>query len=359
MTSAAVRPDRLDAPGRTAPWRGFVRLSPPELLEAVRMATPRNGLLLRGLFGTLLLGLGLVLHFGLGATRVSGGQANPDGRSEFDLRDTPSSPNLNNTSAETPATPAPAPHLEPVSHRTEDDGNSPATAEPPGPALAEVAPPVPAPTVIEVPEYLRSSHRGETPMTRTWTRLGFPSLLAAALAASSARGQLDGEPDKADAILNQLKGVTSTLKELDNLKSLPKSLLDLEKKITDALAALEVNTELRLGTVQRDLNSLKEQYTQLKQDIDALRNRLATRPQTTALYPPAGQGTGRLRLVNTFPTPVSVLVNDRVYQLNPMETRYTEPLPAGMFTYEVLGIQERRSRALSSGETFLVHVYPR
>lgn len=196
-------------------------------------------------------------------------------------------------------------------------------------------------------------------MTRTWTRLGFPALLAAALAASSARGQLDGEPDKTAAILNQLKSVTATLKELDSLKALPKNLTELERTITDALASLEVNTNLRIGTVQRELNALKDQYTQLKQDIDALRNRLPARQPTTALYPPNGAGTGRLRLVNTYLVPVSILVNGRVYQLTPGETRFTEPLPAGSFSYEVLGIQEPRSRALSPGETFLVHVYPR
>ena len=133
----------------------------------------------------------------------------------------------------------------------------------------------------------------------------------------------------------------------------------MEGRITEALADLDVKANLRLGNLTRDLNALKEQYTQLKQDLDALRSKLAARPPQTSMYPSNGQGTGRVRLVNTYPQPVSILVNGRVYQLNPLETRTTEPLPAGPFTFEVIGIQDRSTRTLLPGETYQIHVYPR
>ena len=177
-------------------------------------------------------------------------------------------------------------------------------------------------------------------MMRNWNRLGWPAILAAALAASPAPAQFDGDPDRTDAILNQLKSVSKALGELD-------------KKLSDALDNLEKSTHLRVQRLQADLN-------QLKQDLEALRGRLPARQPTTALYPPNGLTTGRLRLSNTSIQPVTIIVNNRMaYPLNPGEVRITDPVPAGTFAYEVVGIQGPTSRALAPGETFSIHVHPR
>src|SRR5262249_21506931 len=140
-----------------------------------------------------------------------------------------------------------------------------------------VAPAAPPAAVIEVPEYLRYPHRGETPMMHTWNRLGLSALLAAALAAGPARGQEVFQPgntdtgDKTDTILDQLKTLSQSVKDLGPLKDVPQRLAELDRKISEALADLEKNSTLRMNAVQRDLQTLREQYAQLKQELDALR----------------------------------------------------------------------------------------
>ncbi len=382
MPSAPVR---LSAP---AAARTLGRAGPgPEVLHRLpafrspSRAALRGGVSLHALFLTLLLCLGLILDFGMRAPTRPGQPAQPVGPAEFDLRTTASSPKLNFisvTSSVREQTPTPQPETGAVAPIGKEvpvpEAGTPVPfalavtrEEPPGtPAL--VLPPADSPTpvsasVIEVPEYLRYPHRGDTPMMRTWNHFGLSALLGAALSASPARAQLDGEPEKADAILKQLQTIT---KSLEQLKSLPQNFAELEKKLADAekrlagtLSNFETVSQLQMQSLQRELNSLRDQYAQMKQEMDSLRKGLSGKQPTTALYPPAAAAAGRVRLVNTWPSPISVVVNNRTYRLEPNETRYTDPIPAGTFTYEVLGIQDRVSRAILPGETYLVHVHPR
>ena len=74
--------------------------------------------------------------------------------------------------------------------------------------------------------------------------------------------------------------------------------------------------------------------------------------------------TGRIRLSNTFATPVTVFVNQRAYTLFPNETRDLESQPAGPFQYEVLAsnfgvVQPRKTVSLNPNETFTISVYTR
>lgn len=201
-------------------------------------------------------------------------------------------------------------------------------------------------------------------MMHTWTRVGLPALLAAVLTASPTFGQFDGELDKSQAILHELKGVTKSLQDLKNLPTtvteLEKKVSNLEKKLNEQLANQDMNTQLRIQDLRADLGTLREQQAQLKQELETLRSKLTPRPATTALYPPNGTANGRLRLRNTFLDEVSIVVNNRpAYRVPPGGEVWVEAVPAGLFTYEVLGIQPRLSRSLSAGETFTIHVYPR
>ncbi len=380
MTTAPVMKEEG---GRMKDEKGSSFILPPSSLVMRPYATPPDATALLTLFGLLSLGLAALLQFGTSPPVQSARPAEPTGSAEIDLRAAPPSPNLNFTSAETPAAPAPPPNS--VTRAAEDNlppaqPVAPPPVEPPALQLTEAAarpvdmpalmPPVveppPAPVepppalvtpaaVIEVPEYLRYPLRGDTPMTHLWNRLGLPAVLAAAFAAGSAPGQ-DPDKTKTDPILDQLKGINETLKEL---KKLPQSLSDLERKITDQPSSQDTKTVLTLQDMRRDLNMLRDDYAQLKRDLDALRGRSPSSTPIRSLYPPASVATGRLRLVNTYPQIMSIVVNGRAYELRPGEERYTEPLPAGLFTYEVLGVQERTSRPLAAGETFTVHVYPR
>lgn len=358
------------------------RPEPPTFrpLVLLRQALFRGGLVVKLFFLALLIGLGLILDFGIRALVPSRQAAQPDQPAEIDLRSKSSSSKLNFTSALSSVrvqTPTPQPETGVAVPESRDrDVPNPEAARPMVLALADSRgeptvdlpelspPPTVSATVIEIPEYLRYPHRGDTPMMRTWNQFGLSALLAAALAASPARAQLDGEPEKADAILKQLQTIT---KALNKLESMPKNLGELEKKIADAetrlatsLSSLETISQLQAQSLRNELNSLKQQYAELKQEMDSLKKGMSARqPTTTALYPPTAGAAGRLRLVNTYLSPVSIVVNNRTYRLEPGEDRFTDAIPAGLFTYEVLGIQDRVSRAILPGESYLIHVYPR
>jgi hypothetical protein len=189
-------------------------------------------------------------------------------------------------------------------------------------------------------------------MVNTWKKLGMHIILATAVAPAQA-GQLDGpgstaqEPDKAAAIARQLEDLTKAL-----------------NKLVEQLRDSETTNNVRAARSQKDLEELRGQIALLRKDLDELRNRSTASQPSTAFYAPGTAPTGRLRLINTYTVPVSFIVNDQVsYPVAPGETRFTNPLPAGTFTYEVLGvgfgsIQSRVSRALAANETFTIHVHP-
>src|SRR5262249_30263521 len=113
---------------------------------------------------------------------------------------------------------------------------------------------------------LREPHRGESPMTHTWKLLGLNTLLAAALATPALAGQLDGPPagqvegNKPDPVLEKLKGLEN---KLDAMESSLKAKLD----------NLDTNVQLKNAKLQTDVEDLKRQITQLRQDLDAIRTR--------------------------------------------------------------------------------------
>ncbi len=362
MTVAADRPGPPE-PGPTPglrsyrPSHSFARL--PRQLRQLATAVPETHGWLLVLCAFLFFILSVLLVFGIGppsrppaSTAAVAEEVAP---TEVDLQESIAAPNLNSTSAEAPAAaPAPAPQVE---IRPPDEPPQ-LRADAPGSVTAPPGYNVP---VVEIPEYLRYSQRGETPMMRTWKQLGLPAILAASFAASpSAQALAQASEDKADAILKELKEVKKTLQELEQLRELPKSLTELERKISDKLQNLEMDTRLRTEAFQRDLGALKDQYGLLRQEIEALRGRPPTGKPSTSLYPPAAPPAGRLRLVNTWVDTVSVVVNNtQTYRIPPGGEAFVESVPAGNFTYEVLGIQGRVSRSLAPGETYSIHVYPR
>src|SRR5262249_33085022 len=149
-----------------------------------------------------------------------------------------------------------------------------AAPTPTPPPAAVVLPQLPptepsAPVLPAVPEEsggncyaLREPHRGESPMTHTWKLLGLNTLLAAALATPALAGQLDGPPagqvegNKPDPVLEKLKGLEN---KLDAMESSLKAKLD----------NLDTNVQLKNAKLQTDVEDLKRQITQLRQDLDA------------------------------------------------------------------------------------------
>jgi hypothetical protein len=190
-------------------------------------------------------------------------------------------------------------------------------------------------------ETLRTPHRGESPMMATWRRINQHLLLAAALtAASPAFAEPPVEPSR-DEVID---------KKFDDLKGM---LETLTKEIR-ALQGEALSSTTRTAKLENQIEELKDKIARMQRDLDGLK------ANRTAFSPPDPEPrTGRLRLVNAYYEPVTVVVNGRAYTLAASETRYIDSVAAGTFTYEVLGIQAQRSRGLAPNETFTITVYPR
>jgi hypothetical protein len=192
-------------------------------------------------------------------------------------------------------------------------------------------------------------------MQRTWRILTLATLMVGMLPAVAGEGQKssDDGPTKADlpSIAKRLDEINKSLKSLDDL--VPQLL-----KIRDG--ARELNS--KVTQAQSDVLELRRQLAQLQQNVDSLSRRLGGVQTQISGYAGLGNGspaTGRVRLVNTFPQTMTIRVNNAVHEVPPGQERYTEPLPAGNFTYEVLGVSAPVVRPLAAGETFTVTVYPR
>jgi hypothetical protein len=374
---------RWGLPDRAVFVRALRALAPRSLLPGIDLP-PRRGLLVLGTFALVGLCAGLA---------VFGARPRPE-PAGFDLRAEDSSSKLNSTSAGAPATlveAAPPTELDNRSHDAQEEASRPqpvpapvAQAPSPEPAPPSLTPAAPAVVLPQLPPttpaapvlpvavqeafsancyVTREPHRGDSPMMRTWKLLGLNTLLAAALSTPVLAGQLDGpaaaQPEERDksAVLEKLKG-------------LEKKLDDMEAGLKKSIDNLETNALLKTNRLQRDMEDLKGQIAQLRQDVDAmrtrefptlrkdmedgLRNRQSNYPSTAA-----SPATGRVQLRNTFPEMMTIIVNGVSQRVLPNQT-VTVPVPAGTFTYWILGVQAQpQTRTLAANETYDIHVFPR
>jgi outer membrane murein-binding lipoprotein Lpp len=197
-------------------------------------------------------------------------------------------------------------------------------------------------------------------MSYRWPLPGLCGLLIAALAAGTAAAdpeipkQTDGQ--KLDELLRQLKDVKAAAESLKDVRA---DLERLNKRLDDGSSVVNE----RIDRVRSAIRGLDDRIKQLEHDVDALRAQASTSNRVSG-YAGLGNGTappptGTIRLRNSFPDQVSVVVNGQSYQLLPGETQVLPNQPAGPFTYEVLGIQAPRTVTLAPSERFTITVYPR
>lgn len=284
------------------------------------------------------------------------------GRADLDLLDDSSSLNLNLTSADACAAEA-APAVPSDSVRSTAVGcfqNEPAVVAAP-PQILELdgfALPTAAPSweSFAIP----TRHHGDSPMMRNWKLLGLDLILVGALATPLAAGQRDGPQDEANK-------EALVLKEVRDLKTS----IDALTKAIKSLQESSTTTGVQLQKTQEDINGLKRQVAQLQQEeMDGLRRQIAQllkdvddlrvkTARTSAYQPqPPATPTGRVRIVNIFTVPATVIVNTRAYAVNPGTVVMSDPVPAGFFNYEVVGVQAMVSRTLAANETFTITIHP-
>ena len=139
----------------------------------------------------------------------------------------------------------------------------------------------------------------------------------------------------------------------------------MESKITN-ISLNQNATQLSLETTQKNMEGLREEVGKLRSDIDLLRARMQTQINSNraSLYNPndastTDSATARVEMINTYATDVAFLINRRTYYVAPGEKRTSDPIPAGTFTYEVVGIQPPTTRTVAPNRIFTVQVYTR
>lgn len=243
-----------------------------------------------------------------------------------------------------------------------------------------------------------------TPMMRTWKKLTVESVVALALAGGPALADsipqeparfmlasataigpahADAPAAKEPVSKEQLDDVQKKLdKKIDDKASVVNQSVNdlgkgLGKKIEEATAningVLEVikaeQANLRQTVIknndltQLDIESLRKEITSLKADVESLRNRLQTSTTRASLYnaeqAALAQSSGRVEMVNTYGSDMTIVVNGKAYVVRSGETKFSEPVGPGTFTYEVLGVQPPVAKTMSSNQIFVVRVHPR
>ena len=201
--------------------------------------------------------------------------------------------------------------------------------------------------------------------------------------------KLQQESTSYKATITQTGAVVPVVKPASEEGAQTKAIQDLINKRSDELAATMENLtklNLQVQANTRDVADLKKKYDTNERDLIQAQNdigklqqefaRFSTRPapstegtggrQSMSLpLPPDSQATAPARstlstvkLVNTYPTPVTIIVDGQFYTL-PSNNSLSLNKNPGYFTYEVPGIQANTLRNLGTAETMTIQIYPR
>jgi hypothetical protein len=143
------------------------------------------------------------------------------------------------------------------------------------------------------------------------------------------------------------------------------------KRISESLESIVaelkgMRTDLNTGAAgnQIQLRGLNEKIASLEKAMTAMRDQIKFYQPAPA--PSPGTTTtdklplvGRIRLRNDFVNPVSVVVNGKSYRLDPGQSDTLNNIPAGPFSFEIIGIQGRKQEMLAANETYTITVYTR
>ena len=173
----------------------------------------------------------------------------------------------------------------------------------------------------------------------TLTKCALAGLLAAGLMAMPAAAQPTAEDLK---------------KAVDSLEKATKEL----KEAREALKIDDLRT--KATTIDTKLDILDKDIQELKRDVREIRRQMGDR-STTALRPDtdaAGRSMARVRVINTHPFEMSVLLNGRSYRV-PAGAERLIPVPPGFYDFEVAQIPgDRRSGDLAPGQTKTFTIFP-
>lgn len=176
---------------------------------------------------------------------------------------------------------------------------------------------------------------GETPMPTK--QLLMTAVLGAALAASPAPAQvgttgapglaLKGAGEQKDDVKAELKKIAEDLKELQ--KSI-KTLSDAVNGTKDGAVGVDA------GLLKRVL-TLESSFSTIDAALKRIEGKLTEQKTTSGFTPPMPMPSAKafVRIINEYPTDMSLLVNGKSHRIKAGETKTVEVAP-GSYTYELL-----------------------
>ena len=183
-------------------------------------------------------------------------------------------------------------------------------------------------------------------MRITW-RLCLAAVFVA-FAFSTRAKAADPEKPPLEDIQKELRRIGTSLEKLEGLK----------KDVQDVREDLNYQRMVKIPSLEQEIRGLEQQILRLTQELE--RQRATTARTSFYAGPSASSGpTGTILLRNTYLTPVTIAINDRLYEVPAGAEMSLPRQPAGEFTYEVLGIQAPVRRTLAANRTFDILVYPR
>ncbi|HEV8062641.1 MAG TPA: hypothetical protein VGP68_22365, partial [Gemmataceae bacterium] len=216
----------------------------------------------------------------------------------------------------------------------------------------------------------RDEHPGDGPMIRDIRHVSFFALVAGAMMHGSVAAALmdpyAADDEKLATIQKDIKELGKTVGEVN------KVLADLRTLRADMKADLKfgleqmgsqvTNIALDQSATQKNLNDMREELSKLRAEVESLRTRMQTNTNRASLYPndalTTDSSTARVEMINTYTNEVTFVINRRAYYVAPGQTRTSDAIPAGTFTYEVLGIQAPATRTVGPNKIFTVRVFP-
>lgn len=161
-----------------------------------------------------------------------------------------------------------------------------------------------------------------------------------------------------DAVQRRLDEIASMLRDLNQLpgqvQNNQREVADLKKKY-DTLQLELIQAQNDIGKLQQDL----ARHNAASSDSTRRSLALPLPPDSNAntnVTPRPALGT--VKLVNTYPATLNVIVDGQYYTLRSNESLSLNKNP-GYFTYEVPGIQPNTLRTLNAAETLTIQIYPR
>jgi hypothetical protein len=149
---------------------------------------------------------------------------------------------------------------------------------------------------------------------------------------------------------------------------------ELLNDIKSRMATNQTETLLSINKLLLDVASLKEEQARLRRELDELKNRpAAPAGPSTSLYGGAAPGAAtypapvtaaspsnaRVRLVNTYFTDMTAVVNGMTYILPP-GAQQVVPVNPGTMTYQVFRVADVPvARVLRPGEELTLTLFPR